>query len=275
MTPVLRPDEHAQARRQLDDLVGLAQVKKVLSGIESAALYAAKVGDPAPAAPRFRFSGPTGTGKTAVARILAQLLYGLGVLESKTLVEVSGAALKAPFVGQTAALVSSQFERARGGVLFIDEARGLIASDSFTADVLNTLIVEMTRPVNAGTVVILAGYAADLDALLDSDPGLARRLATEVVFEALTAEECVELVRRELDGDSPYTAEPEFFTAFAENARVAVTQPFFGSAGWVLSEVERATLALKVRVMNDLDHYDAAGRRHLIAADLTDTTEEG
>ncbi|WP_244928748.1 AAA family ATPase [Nocardioides sp. W7] len=266
-----RPEELAQARAALDQMIGLSSVKDAVADVVANLLYIELEDEDIPGAPRYRFVGPPGTGKTTVARLMGQMLYGAGLLDRKQVVEVKGADLMAPYVGQTAPRVRKMFVDARGGVLFIDEAHALIprGEGTFARDALSAVAAELTHPDNRDTVLILAGYPGEIDQLIQAEPGLARRVPSVIPFEALTPAECVEKARFMVGaGDRPHTAEPLFYSALEELVLEAQQNPNFGSAGWVENIVGGAISQLRRRVAADPVAYDAPGRRHLLVEDL-------
>ncbi len=270
-----RPADLEAALEKLNAMTGLGAVKASLRRLHAGLEFDDLEQEDVPDAPRFRFVGPPGTGKTTVAGLIGELLYGMGLLNRKIVVSVTGASLKAGFVGQTTGVVRKLFDDARGGVLFIDEAHGLDSTDSFAADALRTLVSELTLPENRDTVVVMAGYKPEVDHLLLVERGLEERFPIELVFEHLGADECVEVASRVLErGRVPFTADPEFFEVLAERARQAASSPTFGNARWVGNRITDAKQALKHRVMSDADAYDATTRRHLIAVDLGDARHE-
>lgn len=266
---VRRDAELKEALDKLEGMTGIRAVKARIASLSDELAYAEREQEDLPTVPRFCFVGPPGTGKTTVGRLIAQLFYGMGLISRKKFVEAPGASLKASYLGQTATLVRKKFEEARGGVLFIDEAHGMLADDSFALDALRTLVSELTNPENADTVVIIAGYPGQIGRLLNDprEPGLERRFPNELIFEPFTPEDCVEAAH-ELLRRSRNTADDDFFAVLTAQARIAAQGPNFGNAGWVDNRVAEARRAMASRVMAHPDDYDSRTSRHLIAADL-------
>lgn len=136
------------------------------------------------------FAGSPGTGKTTFARFYAQEIRKMGLLKSGHLVEVSRAELVAEFVGQTAPKTKAVVEKARGGVLFIDEAYSLKNSkdDAFGQECIDTLVKQIEDLRNE-VVVILAGYTEEMRNFLHHNTGLQSRIPHFIMFEDYTDEE--------------------------------------------------------------------------------------
>lgn len=177
--------------RQLDALVGLdlvkAEIRRLADTVqiaaERAAALAAAGAEGSAAAPPLHIvlRGNPGTGKTTVARMLGRLFRAVGVLPSDRVLEVDRGKLVAQYLGQTAPLVHQVCDRARGGVLFIDEAYTLAppdaARDAFGQEALDTLLKRMEDD-RGQYVVIAAGYPAEMDRFLAANPGLRSRFTT-------------------------------------------------------------------------------------------------
>ncbi|MFD9224045.1 AAA family ATPase [Streptomyces sp. NPDC060064] len=180
----------AEALAELERMVGLEPVKrqvKALSAQLKMARLRADQGLPVqPPKRHFVFSGPSGTGKTTVARILGRVFYALGLLGGDHLVEAQRADLVGEFLGQTAVKANELIDSAIGGVLFVDEAYSLFNSgytkgDAYGDEALQVLL-KRAEDNRDHLVVILAGYPEGMDRLLATNPGLSSRFTTRVDF---------------------------------------------------------------------------------------------
>ncbi|MEV8568926.1 AAA family ATPase [Streptomyces sp. NPDC051322] len=184
------PELLAEALAELERMVGLEPVKRQVKAL-SAQLNMARLrtGEGLPVQPpkrHFVFSGPSGTGKTTVARILGRVFYALGLLGGDHLVEAQRADLVGEFLGQTAVKANELIDSALGGVLFVDEAYSLSNSgyskgDAYGDEALQVLL-KRAEDNRDHLVVILAGYPEGMDRLLATNPGLSSRFTTRVDF---------------------------------------------------------------------------------------------
>ncbi|HET9379909.1 MAG TPA: AAA family ATPase [Streptomyces sp.] len=184
------PDLLREALAELERMVGLEPVKRQVKAL-SAQLNMARLraGQGLPVQPpkrHFVFSGPSGTGKTTVARILGRVFYALGLLGGDHLVEAQRADLVGEYLGQTAVKANELIDSALGGVLFVDEAYSLSNSgygkgDAYGDEALQVLL-KRAEDNRDHLVVILAGYPEGMDRLLAANPGLSSRFTTRVDF---------------------------------------------------------------------------------------------
>jgi tetratricopeptide (TPR) repeat protein len=187
----------AEALAELERMVGLEPVKRQVKAL-SAQLNMARLraGQGLPVQPpkrHFVFSGPSGTGKTTVARILGRVFYALGLLGGDHLVEAQRADLVGEYLGQTAVKANELIDSALGGVLFVDEAYALSNSgygkgDAYGDEALQVLL-KRAEDNRDHLVVILAGYPEGMDRLLAANPGLSSRFTTRVDFPSYRPQE--------------------------------------------------------------------------------------
>eukprot|EP00521_Asterionellopsis_glacialis_P011013 CAMPEP_0195308186 /NCGR_PEP_ID=MMETSP0707-20130614/38095_1 /TAXON_ID=33640 /ORGANISM="Asterionellopsis glacialis, Strain CCMP134" /LENGTH=1429 /DNA_ID=CAMNT_0040372445 /DNA_START=1573 /DNA_END=5859 /DNA_ORIENTATION=+ len=165
----------------LDSLYRMEGIKNQLTKMQSAHKLAQREGDEAPLIGHFVFVGSPGTGKTTVARVVAKILYSLGLIPSDKLVERSALDLTGEFIGHTKKKVIDTLKDAKGGVLFIDEAYNL-GKGHFSSEACDTLVAAMTSTEFQDVVIILAGYKNEINDMLEANSGLKSRFNRQFDF---------------------------------------------------------------------------------------------
>ena len=180
---------------KLDGLVGLNAVKKEVSNLAAYLNLQIKRGETSTfQGKHYVFTGNPGTGKTTVARIMADIFKTLGIVSRGQLVEADRSKLVAGYSGQTAIKTNQLVDQAMGGVLFIDEAYTLRSSegDSFGAEAIDTLLKRLEDD-RGKFICIVAGYTDQMHEFIDSNPGLKSRFTQTIHFDDYTPDELTDI----------------------------------------------------------------------------------
>ena len=186
------------ALQRLNEMVGLENVKKQVNELIHLAKYQKmcqmKNIKTEPVSMHMVFTGNPGTGKTTVARLIGEIYNEIGLLSTSDCIEVDRSILVAEYVGQTAIKTKNMINRALGGVLYIDEAYTLVnkGAKDFGQEAIDTLLKEM-EDHRENLVVIVAGYIDEIEAFIDSNPGLKSRFTKKIHFDDYRADELEEI----------------------------------------------------------------------------------
>jgi SpoVK/Ycf46/Vps4 family AAA+-type ATPase len=187
--------DYTECLKKLDGLVGLGGVKKEISNLAAFLNLQIKRGETNTfQGKHYVFTGNPGTGKTTVARIMADVFKTLGIVSRGQLVEADRAKLVAGYSGQTAIKTNQLVDQAMGGVLFIDEAYTLKSNDgdSFGAEAIDTLLKRLEDD-RGKFICIVAGYTDQMHDFIDSNPGLKSRFTQTIHFDDYTPDELTQI----------------------------------------------------------------------------------
>ena len=180
---------------KLDGMVGLASVKKEISNLAAFLNLQIRRGESNTfQGKHYVFTGNPGTGKTTVARIMADVFRSLGILSRGQLIEADRSKLVAGYSGQTAIKTNQLIDSAMGGVLFIDEAYTLKSNDqdSFGSEAIDTLLKRLEDD-RGKFICIVAGYTDNMHDFIDTNPGLKSRFTQTIHFEDYTPDELTQI----------------------------------------------------------------------------------
>ena len=254
---------------QLDsDLVGLIPVKARIKEIASLLLVQRLrknlgLGLKSPSVGlHMSFTGSPGTGKTAVATRMADILYKLGYIKKGHLITVTRDDLVGQYIGHTAPKTKEVLKQAMGGVLFIDEAYYLYKPDNerdYGAEAIEILLQVMENQ-REDLVVIFAGYKDKMDLFYESNPGLSSRVANHIDFPDFTPDELIQIGRLMLE-DQQYRMTAEAEEVFLEYLKKRIELPLFANARTITNALDAARMRHANRMFN-------SGEKILTKSDL-------
>ena len=270
---VVAEEPKGDAFHDLNSLIGLKRAKEVIQQAidfnKVNKLYASYGVPLANTAKHMVFTGNPGTAKTTVARLFAQIMKDNGILAKGNLIEVGRSDLVGKYVGWTAQIVEQAFNRAKGSVLFIDEAYSLCEDRSgmYGDEAINT-IVQLMENRRDDTIVILAGYPDKMEALLDKNPGLRSRIAFYVNFDDYSCDELISILHLMADNKNRILAE-----GVDERVRAIIKQNIgkrdFGNGRFIRNLFEQALMRQASRLVAlDRCDFDATGLKTLNADDF-------
>ena len=200
------------------------------------------------------FTGSPGTGKTAVATRMADILFKLGYIRKGHLITVTRDDLVGQYIGHTAPKTKEVLKRAMGGVLFIDEAYYLYKPDNerdYGAEAIEILLQVMENQRD-DLVVIFAGYKDRMDSFYESNPGLSSRVANHIDFPDYTAPELLQISRLMLE-EQQYRMTSEAEQILLEYIEKRRELPLFANARTITNAIDAARMRHANRMFNSGD----------------------
>ncbi len=252
------------ANKELDELIGLKGVKTELKRIKA---YAVK-NKGRNLNLHMAFLGNPGTGKTAVARLIGQILYEAGVLKNNNFVECSRQTLVAMYIGETALKTKKVIEEAMGGVLFIDEAYALHQDSE--KDFGKEAIIELLKAMedNRGEFCcIMAGYTNEMMGLFNMNPGFKSRVQFHINFPDYSKGELTEIGRKMLK-QMDYQMDEDALNLAVEIACKKQHQPNFANAREVRNILEKTAIIQALRTVDEMEN------RTIVLEDVSTYAEE-
>lgn len=242
--PETRKSKLVEKLAELDAMIGLAPVKAwVRTLVEQATVNQRMIEfDGTVERPNYHvaFTGNPGTGKTTVARIIAEIFYTLGILSSPTVKSVAASELIGKFLGHSTDNTIRAFDAALGGVIFIDEAHQLRTRGSSNSELRQEVINVMINRLEDDRdkfVAVFAGYTDEMHEFYVSDPGLKSRIPNEIEFPDYTPAEVAQIATALLA--KYWTFDHEFFAEFAARTYEALPPSEQNNGRWARTFTEQ------------------------------------
>ncbi len=215
------------------------------------------------------FTGNPGTGKTTVALRMAEILHRLGYIEKPKVVSVTRDDLVGQYVGHTAPKTREVLKRARGGVLFIDEAYYLYRPENerdYGQEAIEILL-QVMESERESLVVVLAGYRDRMETFFRSNPGMGSRVAHHIHFPDFDVDELMAIAALMLDHQA-YALTPDAETAFRHYVERRVARPRFAHGRSIRNAIDRARMRQASRIYERRDVLERADLVTIEAADI-------
>ena len=188
-------------------------------------------------------------GKTTVARVMSKILYRLDILSTDKLVETTALDLTASVLGQTKDKVQQKLREAKGGILFIDEAYEL-GKSQYAEEAMTTLVAAMTDPEYRGLVIIIAGYPADIDEMLNRNAGMKSRFTDTFDFKDMEADDCVRFFQKKTLQDNYLELSGDVLTYLNKFFKHLRSMEGFGNCRDVVKYYEKVEEARATRIVH-------------------------
>ena len=269
--------EFEDSIKELNEMVGLDDVKKSITTMANQSRFfierkKAGLRTSNTAAQHAIFTGNPGTGKTTVARMLGKIYHSIGLLSKGDVICADRTRLVGRFIGETEENMKAVLEEARGNVLFIDEAYNLYEGTAdrkdYGAKVIDSLLTVLSQP-NPDMVIIFAGYEKEMDAMLNSNPGLMGRFPYKYRFSDYDADQLMEIALHLFSKDD-YILSNEAQAVLRQKIGDTLSQRTknFGNARWIEQFIMNGVIpAMANRVTLDV----AKDYQHILPTDI----EEG
>lgn len=253
---------------EINSLTGIAEAKDIIKNLVKYMEYTKKVNINKKMNLNMLFKGNSGTGKTTLARLMAELFYSLGYLKKNKLVEVTSKDLISTYIGETEIKTQKVIESALDGVLFIDEAYNLIWQDGRKGTSKEDCIITLLKALENYTdrlVIIFAGYTKEMSGFLNLNQGLSSRIGHEIEFSDFTQEELLKIF-------NDYVKENDFTLENGVEEKVTAiiikkkAEKNFGNARYVKNLFDKLVLVhagncsndekLRIITNDDITEYD-------------------
>ncbi|EKN68029.1 stage V sporulation protein K [Schinkia azotoformans] len=259
---------------EMSVLVGMEEMKKIIKEIY-AWIYINKVREEhglqaGSQVLHMLFKGNPGTGKTTVARLIGKLLKEMNALSKGHLIEAERADLVGEYIGHTAQKTRDLIKKAMGGILFVDEAYSLArgGEKDFGKEAIDTLVKNMEDKQNA-FILILAGYAKEMDQFLNLNPGLRSRFPLVIEFPDYTVDQLMEIAKKMMtERQYVFSKEAEWkLREQLQNIKYNRSPHVFSNGRYIRNVIEKAVRTQAMRLLMN-DSYEKTELETILSEDL-------